>query len=64
MLSPITNSDPPKFAVPFSELVETKMTYGSKMLRINDRLFFKKTMKSARSSDAKTRRVVGAAVTG
>jgi hypothetical protein len=62
MLSPMTKSDPPKFAVPLLELVETKMRYGSKMLKTSDRRFFRKTMKSARMSDLRIRRVLGAAV--
>ena len=64
MLSPMTKSDPPRFAVPFFELVETRMTYGSKMLRTNDRRFFRKMMKSARRSDVKISFFVGVTAIG
>ena len=62
MLSPMTKSDPPRFAVPFLESVDTKIRYGSRMLRSNERRFFRKTVKSARKSDVKIRRELGLAV--
>ena len=64
MLSPMTKSDPPKCAVPCLELVDSRMRYGSRMLRINDLRFFRKTMKSARKSEVRMSRVLGAVVDG
>src|SRR5208282_1449372 len=62
MDSPMTKSAPPRCAVPCLELVDTRMRYGSRMLMISDRRFFRKTMKSACRSDVKIRRMLGAAV--
>src|ERR1700728_80054 len=59
MASPIMKSDPPRCAVPFFELVDTRIRYGSRMLRSSARRLFNKTVKSARRSDERIRRVLG-----
>src|SRR5580704_7887619 len=59
MANPMMKSDPPRCAVPFLELVLTRIRYGRRMLRSSARRLFNKTVKSARKSDERIRRVLG-----
>jgi hypothetical protein len=60
--NPMTKSGPPRCAVLAAELVDTRMMYGRRMLMIRERRFFSRTVKSARRSDFKIKRFLGAAV--